>query len=792
MAFFVNLFTKVWMFSDEKAIMKKIILLHAIILITLITSCTKRDDYLDYGQKLSQANGGSSPGGSFAGSVVDSLLRPNDDVNSVSYDSLGRKIVAGDFWSAVTHSHSIASLKMDGSRNSLFDEGLGFNGTAHSLRDGVYQSDGKFVAVGRFTSVNGTVTKNIIRLNASGTVDPTFVVQGAGFNTNYISKVVIQPDDKIVVIGDFTSYNGVASRGIARLNSDGTLDTTFSTNIGTGASTVSSSGGLALQADGKIIFGGAFATFNGSPTSRIVRLNSDGTVDGGFNIGTGFNSSVYNIKLQGDGKILVGGNFATFNGIARSRFTRLNSDGTADGGFTLGPALNSSVSAIDLQADGKILIGGSFSGAGLSCVARLESTGSHDASFNSAATWDCSDSDWVGDIAVRSDGKIFVSGQKYTDLVSYSESVGVVLHNSDGTTDASFSSGIIAIDVVEAITISPDGFLIAMGTFSWMGGESAGRLYRETTDGEIDATFAAGTGFDNGVNKILVLSDDSILAGGNFTQYNSTNTSRLAKILSDGSLDPSFLIGTGFNSSVLDMALQADGKIVVAGNFTTYQGTSVPRIARLNSDGTLDGTFNIGTGFVGGGVSAVRIQADGKILLGGSFTSFNGSAMARLARLNSDGTLDNTLVIGAGFGSTVNSIDIQTDGKIIAGGSFTTYQGAAHNRLVRLLADGSVDASLITGTGFGGVVNKVSLQTDGKLLVGGWFTTYNASAANYLVRLNTDGTIDTQFTTGVGLDGPVYSITLAQDGSILVGGNFYSYKGVRDPMLILLQPDGNR
>ncbi|MCM2350193.1 MAG: delta-60 repeat domain-containing protein [Bacteriovoracaceae bacterium] len=726
-------------------------------------------------------------------STAYSKFRPNYDVNSVSYDSLGRKIIAGDFWSVVNHSHSIVSLEMDGSRNSLFDEGLGFNGTAHSLRDGVYQSDGKFVAVGRFTSVDGVATKNIIRLNPDGTVDPTFVVPGTGFNSNYLSKVVIQPDNKIVVIGDFTSYNGVASRGIARLNSDGSLDTTFSTNIGTGASTVSSSGGLALQADGKIIFGGAFTSFNGSPTSRIVRLNSDGTVDGGFNIGTGFNSSVYNLKLQGDGKILVGGAFTTFNGIAHSRFIRLNSDGTADGGFTLGPPLNGDVDAIELQADGKILIGGSFSGAGLSCVARLESTGSHDATFNSGATWDCSDSDWVGDIVVRSDGKIFVAGQKYTDLVYYADSVGVILHNSDGSVDASFSPGVISYDVVEAITLSPDGFLIAMGNFSWMGGESAGYLYRETTDGEIDATFAAGTGFDDEVNKVLVLPDDSILAGGNFTQYDSTNTSRLAKILPNGTLDPSFLIGTGFSGGgVLDMAFQADGKIIVAGNFTTYQGTSVSKIARLNSDGTLDGTFIIGTGFAGGGVSTIRIQADGKILLGGYFTSFNGTPMSRLARLNSDGTLDNTFAIGTGFGSNVNSIEIQTDGKVIVGGAFTTYQGAAHNRIVRLLADGSVDPAFTTGTGFGGVVMKVLLQADGKLLVGGWFTAYNGSTENRLVRLNTDGTIDPLFTTGVGFDGPVYSLTLAQDGSILVGGNFFSYKGLRDPMLILLQPDGTR
>ena len=164
--------------------------------------------------------------------------------------------------------------------------------------------------------------------------------------------------------GGFTTFNGITVNRIVRLNSDGTPDTTFTTNNGTGANNTVRS--IAIQSDGKIILGGSFATFNGVTVNRIVRLNSDGTRDTTFttNTGTGASSTVESIAIQSDGKIILGGDFTIFNGATVNRIVRLNSDGTRDTTFTTntGTGASGTVSAIAIQSDGKIILGGDFLG----------------------------------------------------------------------------------------------------------------------------------------------------------------------------------------------------------------------------------------------------------------------------------------------------------------------------------------------------------------------------------------------------------------------------------------------
>jgi uncharacterized delta-60 repeat protein len=170
-------------------------------------------------------------------------------------------------------------------------------------------------------------------------------------------------------------------------------------------------------------------------------------------------------------------------------------------------------------------------------------------------------------------------------------------------------------------------------------------------------------------------------------------------------LDTGFSIGTGFNNTVNSIAVQGDGKILVGGTFTSYNGTSRNRIGRLNSDGSLDTGFSIGTGFPTNAVNSIAVQGDdGKILVGGSFTSYNGTTRNRIARLNSDGSFDTGFSIGTGFNSAVNSIAVQgDDGKILVGGTFTSYNGGAagsSNRIARLNSDGTLDSGFSIGTGF--------------------------------------------------------------------------------------------
>ncbi|HEX3228065.1 MAG TPA: delta-60 repeat domain-containing protein, partial [Pyrinomonadaceae bacterium] len=214
-----------------------------------------------------------------------------------------------------------------------------------------------------------------------------------------------------------------------------------------------------------------------------------------------------------------------------------------------------------------------------------------------------------------------------------------------------------------------------------------------------------------------------------------------------GDIDPSFNPGAGASGStatVLAVAVQTDGKIVVGGTFSQAAGQARGNIARFNPDGSLDPTFlSSGVG-ANGDVSALFVQPDGKIVICGDFTTVNGSARNRIARLNSDGTLDFTfLATGSGANFVVNAAALQSDGKIVIGGRFTTINGTTRNHIARINSDGTLDASfLAAGSGINGDVFSLALQTDGKTLIGGFFTSVNGTARNGIARLNSDGTND--------------------------------------------------
>ncbi|MFN2622810.1 MAG: delta-60 repeat domain-containing protein, partial [Chthoniobacterales bacterium] len=212
------------------------------------------------------------------------------------------------------------------------------------------------------------------------------------------------------------------------------------------------------------------------------------------------------------------------------------------------------------------------------------------------------------------------------------------------------------------------------------------------------------------------------------------------------------------NLPVFAVVAQPDGKILLGGNFTTFSpngGAAVTRnrIARLNPDGTVDTAFNPNAN---ADVDAIALQADGKILLGGFFTTLspNGGATVtrnRIARLNADGTLDTAFNPNAN--GSVRSIALQADGRILAGGQFTTLSpngGAAvtRNRIARLNTDGTLDTPFDPNAN--NTVFAIAVQANGKILAGGFFITLtpNGGAAvtrNRIARLNADGTIDMTF-----------------------------------------------
>jgi uncharacterized delta-60 repeat protein len=840
----------------------------------------------------------------------------------------------------------------DGTIDNTFNIGTGVtSGFNNYVKTLALQPDGKILVGGDFTSYSGVTRNRIIRLNSDSTIDNTFNI-GTGFTDGLVWSIALQPDGKILVGGGFTSYSGVTRNYIIRLNSDGTIDNTF--NIGTGTT-----GGfnvevntIALQPDGKILVGGAFTSYSGVTSNRIIRLNTGGTIDNTFTIGNGFDGTVTSIIIQPDGKILVGGVFAIYNSVPRNRIIRLNSDGTIDNTFNIN-IIGSSVVTIALQPDGKILVGGDF----LFNITRLNNDGTVDNTFNVGDGFD----NYVKSITLQPDGKILAGGAFTSYNGTYANKI--IRLNFNGNVDNFFNigAGFTSFGTeVEVLQSQPDGKILVGGTFDVYDGIVRNNIIRLNTkfnyitkyfrkikdfndydevpyfntkstinneyweeifpfdsvninpqpiqilnhnntkktslpildnvinpinvylkhDQDISFSITSGgntiyqpnssfdsfldygrinnvfndnqtitingcssssifdkknisikvyldsgllidslesndncitlnqtllnnnnyyisaskilfnSGFNNYVTSITLQPDGKILVGGDFTTYNGVTRNRIIRLNSDSTIDNTFTINGGFNSEVNEITLQPDGKILVGGNFITYNAISRSKIIRLTTGGTLDLTFSIGTGFPSGTVNTIALQPDNKILVGGLFSLYNGAPRNNIIRLDDNGFTDATFTIGTGFTGEVKTIALQPDGKILVGGLFSSYSGVTSNGIIRLNTGGTIDNTFTIGNGFDSAVSSIALQPDGKILVGGNFTSYSGVTSNRIIRLNTGGTIDNTFNIGTGFTGEVRTIKLQPDGKILVGGAFTSYSGVTSNRIIRLNTGG--
>ncbi len=367
---------------------------------------------------------------------------------------------------------------------------------------------------------------------------------------------------------------------------------------------------------------------------------------------------------------------------------------------------------------------------------------------------------------------------------------------------ASLSSGAGADGAVYSIAVQSDGKSLIGGDFTHYNGQARGRLARLNGDGSLDTAFlATGAGADGAVAPIAMQGDGKIMIGGGFTQFNGVPRGHVARLNSDGSLDNAFLSsGAGADSAVVAIAVQSNGKIMIGGAFSQFNGVARGSVARLNSDGSLDTTFLA----TGAGpypwVFAIAVQSDGKILIGGDFWKYNGVLRGKVARLNSDGSLDTTFLAtgtGANSGSAVEAIAVQGDGKILIGGDghFTNYNGVARGHVARLNSDGSLDTTfLATGVGSDNRVSAIAVQSDGKIVIGGWFYQFNGVARSKVARLNSDGSLDTTFlATGAGVNGygQVDAMAVQSDGKILIGGDFLGYNNTARAFVARLNGDGS-
>ncbi|HTO02316.1 MAG TPA: delta-60 repeat domain-containing protein, partial [Opitutus sp.] len=571
------------------------------------------------------------------------------------------------------------------------------NGNVYAL---VVQADGNVLIGGQFTTFrpNGATQaigrNNLARVLPSGLVDESYSVNVNG----QVSAMVMQADGKIVIGGKFTSVNNVTRNRVARLNPDGSLDTTFDPNVGGGVTPEVTA--LALQADQKLLVGGGFTTVqpNGAATAttrnRIARFNTDGSLDATLDVGA--NNMVLSLAVQSDGKILIGGGFTSLQPagsaapVARNRIARLDTDGSIESGFN--PDVNNAVSAIALLPDGDILIGGSFTTLGsenVNRLVRLNPNGSRDTAFVGSTDGQ------VYVLKVAPDGRIFVGGSFSTAGGGSRSYVARLLPT--GALDTTFVAG--PNFNVYAVAPQADGSAILGGGFTTIRGSGVtpvvrNHVARVSSTGVVDADFRPDA---NGrLRAVAIQTDGNILVGGSFTSVGGVTHSGIVRLKTDGSVDPSF--NASVTGTVLTIVQEAGGKIIIGGTFQRVNGAARFNLARLLADGTLDQTFETS---VNNTVNALAVLPDGKILAGGTFTVLRANTGADsvtreyIARINANGSLDDTFKLRTN--GAIQAIVIQSDGKVLMGGAFSGASGdgassVERSGLLRLNTDGSVDS----------------------------------------------------------------------------------------------------
>jgi hypothetical protein len=323
------------------------------------------------------------------------------------------------------------------------------------------------------------------------------------------------------------------------------------------------------------------------------------------------------------------------------------------------------------------------------------------------------------------------------------------------------------------------------GDFTTYNGAQAIRMVRLNTNGTIDPAFPMALGFNGSVRSIIPAGNQGVnlYVGGDFTSYNGIQKNRIVRINANGVFDQSFAIGTGFDNSVQFIALAEDGSgnLYVGGAFTVYNGFTVNGLVRLKPDGSIDPTFVIGTGF-DSTVYFIVPLANGDLYVGGAFTTYKGVTVNRIVRLHSNGSIDPSFVTGTGFDNTIFTLLLADDGSgdLYVGGAFNNYNGDVANNLVRLNSNGVRDLFFTTGVGLNNTVFHIVPTGDGSgdLYVAGAFTSYNNLQANEMVRLNQNGTMDSTFSTGSGFNNTVFRVAPAQDGSsdVYAVGQFTEYQ----------------
>ncbi len=670
-------------------------------------------------------------------------------VKAIMLQGDGKLLIGGEFVvPGQPAASNLARLLPDGTADTNFSPGIVPDAPIESIAQ---QPDSRILIGGRFKSSGATPAPHLARLFLNGQLDPGFK-PGSGPDQS-VAGIIVQPDGGILIRGDFAYINGQQARGIARLNWDGSLDTNFNTRM----TSIPSPDAFALQPDGKILVSGVFSFDLEPPTYHLARLNPNGSVEAV--LGSVLGGSVNAIAASWDGKILVGGTFTNISGVTRGGLARLLPTGMADLAFDPGAGITGfndeewfgpAIYALLPTRDRKLVLGGNFTqfnGVARAGIARVFSEPPRPRAGSLVLDYVPPFHQFgpVVALAEQPDGRLVAGGY-----------FGLQRLQIDGSFDSGFQpplgASIPEVPIVRAVALQTDNKVLAGGLFVLPLDTTRSNLARFWPDGTLDTNFNAAVSPNGWVQAIGLQSDGRILIGGGFDQCGGLPRPHIARLLPDGTVDSTFNPGLGPDAVVFGIVVQPDGNILVRGAFQNVNGLSAPVLARLTKNGAPDPSFNVTT--IHGSCDAFALQPDGNLIVGGFFSFGREAPRPHVIRLLADGSLDPSFRTDPD--DRVTSLALQPDGKALVGGSFTHVGIIPRGGIARLLQNGAVDPGFDPGTGIGGVavaeccgpmVTAVLVMQNQDVMLGGLFMEYDGVPRSNIARLYSDEPVPGSFVT---------------------------------------------
>ncbi len=713
--------------------------------------------------------------------------------------SSGARVVVGYFDRAAGQPYSFTSSAIvrylpSGAPDVLFNTTTAAD--AFSVQTLAESANGKLLVglIGTAT-FGGQPAPALVQLNADGTRDAAFANSAPG-TSDYVSRLLVQPDGKIVVGGVLSFLSQSPVPGLARLNADGTVDATFQPQVVNGR--IVNVSGLARQADGKLLVA-AYVQNGTTGAYQLLRLQANGTQDLTFQPALQANVILSDVAVQPDGQVLVSSGGGAILPGGTAALARFSLTGVADASFAPSPALYAPSSALlpmlAVQPDGRIVVGhnpppvATALPAGHSPVARLLPGGAFDPSWNVPALPADDLLPRASSVQLLATGQVLVAGVLARLGAAGDQERGAAVLESTGLPVDTFRPVLQQNGYVRDVTQQPDGRLVAVGSFSEVNDLAARGIVRLELNGRVDTAFCRRARFSGGYGaRVLAQPDGTLLSAGTFTALGGVAQAAVARLLASGAPDAAFASPFAGSISVIELARQSDGRVLLGGTLRLPGTNTVAPFLRLNLSGTIDAGFQppagvtpltllslpsgailvgsaasgrqvlrlLATGAVDAAftvpvltaagtspatVSTLARQPDGRLLIGGSFAQVGGLVTMHVARLQADGLPDPAFTSqqlpAAGRASAVA---VQPNGRVLLAGSPALGAPASTPTLYRLLANGSPDPSFDSSRGpnlgrslLG--ISRVLVQVDGAIVAVGGFTAVGSLPVLSLTRL---------------------------------------------------------